>query len=87
MTSATFFDCPQTDQRGFLRPVDGDLDGMARCDAGAFEFGAISPADVNGDGAVNCADMVALVRHPSANTVARWGSTPAPTRTETTLLT
>jgi CSLREA domain-containing protein len=57
VTSATFFDCPQTDQRGFPRPVDGDLDGMARCDVGAFEFGAVSPVDVNADGAVDCVDM------------------------------
>ncbi|MGQ0621752.1 MAG: choice-of-anchor Q domain-containing protein [Panacagrimonas sp.] len=33
-----------TDQRGFVRPVDGDLDGTAGCDIGAFEWGAVSPA-------------------------------------------
>ena len=57
VTSATFFDCPATDQRGFPRPVDGDSDGDARCDVGAFEFGSVSPADVNRDGAINCADL------------------------------
>ncbi len=31
-----------TDQRGSARVVDGDADGVARCDAGAFEFS--SPA-------------------------------------------
>lgn len=36
-------DCPETDQRGFLRPVDGDNNGKAQCDIGAFELGAIPP--------------------------------------------
>jgi len=29
---------PATDQRGVIRPIDGDLDGSAICDMGAFEF-------------------------------------------------
>ena len=33
-------ECPDTDQRLFTRPVDGDGDGTATCDIGAFEFGA-----------------------------------------------
>ena len=30
--------CPPTDQRGFARPVDGDGDDVAACDAGSFEL-------------------------------------------------
>jgi parallel beta-helix repeat protein len=30
--------CPPTDQRGVSRPVDGDLDGTATCDIGAYEY-------------------------------------------------
>jgi len=29
--------CPATDQREYARPVDGDLDGTATCDVGAYE--------------------------------------------------
>jgi len=29
--------CPDTDQRGITRPQDGNADGTARCDVGAFE--------------------------------------------------
>ena len=30
--------CPATDYRGFARPVDGDGDGNAVCDVGAYEW-------------------------------------------------
>jgi hypothetical protein len=30
--------CPATDQRGILRPFDGDGDGTAVCDIGAYEL-------------------------------------------------
>jgi hypothetical protein len=31
--------CAAADQRGFIRPIDGNRDGVARCDIGAFERG------------------------------------------------
>lgn len=37
-------DCPKTDQRGEIRPQDGDGDGTAVCDMGAFE-GFVLPAN------------------------------------------
>jgi CSLREA domain-containing protein len=46
-----------TDQRGFVRPVDGpDSDSDEECDIGAFEFGSFSDADSDGipDDADNC---------------------------------
>jgi CSLREA domain-containing protein len=38
-SSASLFNCPATDQRGTSRPRDGDVNGQAVCDAGAFEVG------------------------------------------------
>jgi len=32
--------CPATDQRGYVRPVDGDGNGSSICDMGAIEFGS-----------------------------------------------
>lgn len=36
-------DCPGHDQRGALRPADGDLNGSSICDIGAYEYGAPFP--------------------------------------------
>ena len=35
--------CPAMDQRGYLRPIDGNGDGTSRCDMGAYEFGSYMP--------------------------------------------
>ena len=32
--------CPSTDQRGYYRPIDGDENGSAICDMGAYEHGS-----------------------------------------------
>ncbi|WP_447969294.1 discoidin domain-containing protein [Nitrospira sp. M1] len=36
-----FGGCPTTDQRGYIRPVDGNEDGNAVCDSGSVERGAV----------------------------------------------
>lgn len=35
--------CPATDQRGAARPFDGNGDGQAVCDSGAYEYGSTAP--------------------------------------------
>jgi CSLREA domain-containing protein len=35
--------CPNTDQRGAARPVDGNGDSVAVCDIGAYEFNGVPP--------------------------------------------
>jgi hypothetical protein len=42
--------CPPTDQRGFVRPVDGDAVNGPVCDIGAVELGANPPPVINSRG-------------------------------------
>jgi len=50
--------CPVVDQRSYMRPIDGDGDGTALCDMGAYEYGASEIPDfaltveINGGGTV-----------------------------------
>ena len=43
---------PANDQRGYPRPIDGNNDGIAVCDMGAYEFGFTLTADIEGSGTV-----------------------------------
>ena len=48
--------CTSTDQRGVLRPKDGDGDGLAFCDIGAFELEEAPP---NQPPVALCRDVIA----------------------------
>ena len=56
-----------TDLDGNPRIVDGDDDGEATVDMGAYEFQA-RMADITGDGVVNVPDLIAML--------AKWGTCP-----------
>jgi hypothetical protein len=53
-------DCPATDQRGAMRPRDGDGNMVAVCDIGAFES-AICTGSCDGNGEVTVEELVTLV--------------------------
>ncbi len=52
-----------TDLDGNPRFIDGDDDGVAEVDMGAYEFqgGVSCPADLNGDGTVGASDLAILL--------------------------
>ncbi|MFQ5667267.1 MAG: choice-of-anchor Q domain-containing protein [Candidatus Binatia bacterium] len=48
-------DCPATDQRGAPRPADGNADGTATCDIGAFEVQGPTPTPTGTGGPTHTA--------------------------------
>ncbi len=67
--------CLATDQRGIPRPMDGDNDGTAGCDIGAFELKSNQMVNSNGDAddgacdSVNCTLREAIHYADSKTTV------------------
>ncbi len=55
--------CSATDQRGVTRPQDGDGDGLAICDRGAFELDCSGP-DADGDGIADECDNCPMLANP-----------------------
>lgn len=53
--------CKPVDQRGVARPIDGDGDGFADCDAGAYE---LFPTDPDADGIPNGVDNCVFAANP-----------------------
>ena len=71
--------CTTNDQRGYGRPADGDGNGSAVCDIGAYELGAtpvpaLKQGDVDCSGTVDSVDALGVLRFvahllPAANCI------------------
>ena len=65
-------ECPDTDQRGFARPFDGDEDMVATCDVGAYELQGSQPAiDVPALSPVGWAALALLLAWSAVSTIRR----------------
>lgn len=68
-------ECSAKDQRGVVRPVDGDLDGTADCDLGAYEFTpgtprvAFAAASSGGSEKLTTVKLNVTLSEPSASAV------------------
>lgn len=58
------------DRAGTTRVVDGDGDGTATVDLGAYEYRGACLGDANGDGAIDVSDIIYVIEH--------WGATGPP---------
>jgi CSLREA domain-containing protein len=74
--------CPKTDQRGFVRPMDGNSDGSAVCDIGAFELDA-APGTSTATATSTIAPPPSDTPTPTSTTVSGSTDTPTPTLTTT----
>jgi predicted outer membrane repeat protein len=74
--------CPDTDQRGYVRPVDGDSNASAICDMGAYEFGSAAPTPT-ATATATSTNTPSATHTPSATATA----TLTPTSTATATLT
>lgn len=72
--------CPPKDQRGYPRPIDFDLDGMARCDIGAFE---VQPLGTPTSTPTRTPTIQTPTISPTATISVTATITPTVTRTET----
>ena len=83
--------CPKTDQRGNSRPADGDANGTAICDIGAFELNGIAPTFTSTATATSTSTPTAQqppdTFTPTPTSASISTDTPTPTSTETSVAT